>query len=140
MWESYIRFSSNMFIQKISPCIHNVHSVNPPHPCLPICTKKSNENKSFMTAHTRKHTNKRRPQGTLTSVLTIARGKSENRNNTETVCSLDFHDNNKLMEFTSHILFILFGVVGDLHGREILERIQNISDVWMKEAASSKAC
>lgn len=45
------------------------------------------------------------------------------------------------MEFTSHILFILFDrVVGDLHGREILERIQNILDVWIKEAASSKAC
>lgn len=45
------------------------------------------------------------------------------------------------MEFTTHILFILFDrVVGDLHGREILERIQNILDVWMKAAASSKAC
>ncbi len=44
------------------------------------------------------------------------------------------------MEFSSHILFILFDrVAGDLHGREILERIQNILDVWMKEAASSKA-
>lgn len=78
-----------------------------------------------MTVHTHKHTNERRSQGTLTSVLTIARGKTENRNKTQTVCSLDFHDNNKLMEFTSHLLFILFdGVVGDLHGREILERIQ----------------
>lgn len=130
-----------MYIQKVSPCIHNVHTVNPPHPCLSVCTKKQKENKSYTTAHTLKHTNERRSQGALTSVLTIARGKTENRNKTETVCSLDIHDNNKLMEFTSHILFILFDrVVGDLHGREILERVQNILDVWMKEAASSKAC
>lgn len=71
----------------------------------------------------------------------FTQGKTESRNKTETVCTLDIRDNNKLMEFTSHILFILFDrVVGDLHGREILERIQNILDVWMKADASSKAC
>lgn len=62
------------------------------------------------------------------------------RNKTETDCSLDIHDNNKLIEFTAHILFILFDrVLGDLHGRETLERIQNISDGWMKGGIPSKA-
>lgn len=61
-----------------------------------------------------------------------AKQKAETK---QTVHSQDFHDNNKLMEFTSHILLMLFDrVVGSLHRKEILERIH----IWMKEAAPSK--
>lgn len=68
--------------------------------------------------------------------LHTAWGKTGNGNKTDTVYSQHFHDNNKLMELTSHILFMLFDrVVGSLHRREILERIH----VWMKEAPSFKS-
>lgn len=132
VWESHT-FLFYMYIQEISSCMHNMHTVNPPLPCSYKCTKK--------ILHTQQtHTNQRRSQGALTNVL-IAWGKTQNRNKTQAVCSLDIHDNNKLAEFTSHILFILFDrVVGDLHVREFLGRIQNILDVWMKGATSSKAC
>lgn len=61
-----MQFSFYMYTQNIKACIQNVYETHLTHVC-----KKEN------TSHTRTQTVGRRSQGTRTSLLPIARGKTE---------------------------------------------------------------
>lgn len=95
----------------------NVHT----RPFVYIAWQGESVNKSCMSV--RALGNERGSNRTLTTVLT-RRPRRSRKTETQPVCAQDFHDNNKLMGFTSHILFMLFdGVWGSLHWRKTLRRI-----------------
>lgn len=94
--------------------------------------KRKSVTKSYVTVRTL--TNKR---GIPWNSYNYAQPEAQQKTERQPVCAQAFHDNNKLVGFTSHLLFMLFdGVWGSLHERNILQRIH----VWLKEAAFSKAC
>lgn len=80
--------------------------------------KKESLNKSYVTVRTL--ANKR---GIPWNSYNYAQPEAQQKTETQPVCARAFHDNNKLVGFTSHLLFTLFdGVWGSLHESNILQR------------------